>query len=304
MKFRLYRHYGLYKLSTTRGIAALPLVLMISGLITEVTVALLIGNFLATQSEYGLRLNSQAFAAAASGIQDATARLIKDKTFSGSYVLTLADATANISICVDAIDPLCVGLGKAQITSLGQAGTRNRSLVAILSVDSTTGEVQLESITEVALGATLASAGAHSLTGWAYSETIGWVSFSCSNTAVCATSNYGVSIDGVTGVMSGYAWSENIGWISFNSAELTGCPSGTCSAGVSGGLTGTYPKTITGWAKVLSSGNFIHLSGTAQDGSSYGAQLNGNPTLTGWSWSDGEVGWMHWADLLYGVRIN
>lgn len=30
--------------------------------------------------------------------------------------------------------------------------------------------------------------------------------------------------------MSGYAWSNNIGWISFNSSELTGCPSGTCEA--------------------------------------------------------------------------
>lgn len=290
--------------STRKGIAALPLVLMISGLIAEVTVALLVGNFLATQSEYGLRLNSRAFAAAASGIQDATRRLIKDKTFSGSYALALADSTADISVCVNSIAPLCVGLGKAQITSLGKAGTRNRSLTAVLSVDSTTGEVKIESITEVALGATLASAGAHSLTGWAYSETVGWISFSCSNTNICATSNYGVSIDGVSGGMSGYAWSENIGWISFNSADLVGCPSGACSAVVPGGLAGSYPKTIVGWAKVLSSGGFMRLSGTAQDNSSYGAKLTGNPTLTGWSWSDTDLGWMHWSDLFYGVRIN
>lgn len=296
-----FRHY---KLSTVNGIAALPLVLMLGGLITEVTIALLVGNYLATQSEYGLRLNSQAFAAAASGIQDATERLIKDKTFSGSYTITFPDSTADVSVCVNAIEPLCVGLGKAQISSLGQAGTRNRSLIAVLSVDSTTGEVQLESVTEVALGSTLAAAGAHSLTGWAYSENIGWISLSCSNTDICGTSNYGVSIDGATGAVSGYAWSENIGWISFNSADLTSCPSGACSAEVTGGLAGNYPKTISGWAKVISTGSFIHLSGTAQDNSAYGVELSGNSNLTGWSWSDGEPGWIHWADLMYGVRIN
>lgn len=290
--------------SVRRGIAALPLVLMLGGLITEVTVALLVGNYLATQSEFGLRLNSQAFAAAASGIQDATQRLIKDKTFNGSYALTLADGTADVSVCVNSIAPLCVGLGKAEITSLGKSGTRNRNLTAILSVDSTTGEVKIESITEVALGATLTSAGAHSLTGWAYSNTVGWISFSCSNTSICGTSNYGVSIDGATGVMSGYAWSENAGWITFNSSELTGCPSGTCSASVPGGLTGTYPKTLVGWAKILSSGSFMHLSGTAQDNSTYGVELGGNPSLTGWSWDDTTLGWVHWGDILYGVRIN
>lgn len=304
MKFRLYRLYGHYGLSTTKAIAALPLVLILGGIITEVTVSLLVANFLITQSEYGLRLNSQAFVAATSGIQDATKRLIKDKTFSGTYILTLADSTASVSVCVNAISPVCVGLGRAQITSVGTSHGHNRSLQAIFSLDSTTGEVKLQSLTETALGATLATAGAHSLTGWAYSETIGWISFSCNNTNICATSNYGVNIDSATGAMSGYAYSEFIGWISFNAADLTGCPRGICSAGVLGGLGGSYPKSITGWAKVLSTGSFIHLSGSALDGSSYGIQVDGSGSLTGWSWSDGDLGWMHWSDLFYGVRIN
>lgn len=39
--------------------------------------------------------------------------------------------------------------------------------------------------------------------------------------------NYGVRVDPSTGAISGWAWSDNIGWISFN--ESTGCPDAPCS---------------------------------------------------------------------------
>lgn len=34
----------------------------------------------------------------------------------------------------------------------------------------------------------------------------------------------------LNGDISGYAWSENVGWISFNGADLLGCPAGFCGA--------------------------------------------------------------------------
>jgi hypothetical protein len=43
-------------------------------------------------------------------------------------------------------------------------------------------------------------------------------------------SSYGVTVASTTGELSGYAWSENIGWISFDSEALTGCPDGNCQA--------------------------------------------------------------------------
>lgn len=65
------------------------------------------------------------------------------------------------------------------------------------------------------------------LTGWAYSDTIGWISFD-SVTAIAATgqpsSSYGVTITG-DGQLHGFAWNESIGWISFNCADQ-----GTCAA--------------------------------------------------------------------------
>ncbi len=89
--------------------------------------------------------------------------------------------------------------------------------------------------------------------GWAWSDTIGWISFNCteggpSQTDICATSNYGVTIATSTGVMSGYAWSDNIGWITFNQTDLSGCPSGTCVAQVD-----LVTGEVSGWARALNS---------------------------------------------------
>ncbi len=69
------------------------------------------------------------------------------------------------------------------------------------------------------------------LSGWAWSESFGWISFSCTTGGsngenICSSSQYGVGVATSTitisgqiyqpGEFYGYAWSENIGWISFN----------------------------------------------------------------------------------------
>ncbi|MBI3045986.1 MAG: fibronectin type III domain-containing protein [Candidatus Harrisonbacteria bacterium] len=145
---------------------------------------------------------------------------------------------------------------------------------------------------------------AYNVSGWAWSENIGWLSFNCGNTSSCGAVSYGVSVDFGSGLMSGYAWSENIGWLSFNSSDLSGCPSGTCEARVSGGLSGSFPKNVTGWAKVLSSGGWLRLNGTTQDSNAYGVQLGSDKNFSGWSWEPEAVGWVHWKDVLYGVQGN
>lgn len=43
-----------------------------------------------------------------------------------------------------------------------------------------------------------------------------------------AAFTYSVQIDIDSDILSGYAWSDKIGWISFESASIAGCPSGTC----------------------------------------------------------------------------
>ncbi len=54
---------------------------------------------------------------------------------------------------------------------------------------------------------------------------IGWISM---NSTVAPT--YAVNIPVSDGNLSGYAWSEHYGWISFNAGDVIGCPSGTCVA--------------------------------------------------------------------------
>jgi len=73
------------------------------------------------------------------------------------------------------------------------------------------------------------------VTGWMWSRAAGWISMNCSNFGTCATSNYGVNIEGAeTGPvkLTGYAWSDVLGWICFGE---------TC--------TGTNPENIPNYGE-------------------------------------------------------
>jgi len=131
----------------------------------------------------------------------------------------------------------------------------------------------------------------HDVWGWAWSSNVGWISFSCTS-----GSDYGVDINGSTGVFSGYAWSSNVGWISFNETELVGCPSGTCQTRLDFTSAGTYcdaQYNVCGWAKVLSDGSWIRLRDT-----NYGISWNqSNQEMEGWAWSDTAIGWISFNHL-------
>ncbi len=63
--------------------------------------------------------------------------------------------------------------------------------------------------------ATRAEAGTeHNLFGYAWSDTVGWISFNnCPNpntTTDCGSINYGVNLDPITKQVSGWAWSDNV----------------------------------------------------------------------------------------------
>lgn len=66
------------------------------------------------------------------------------------------------------------------------------------------------------------------LTGYAWNDEIGWISFNCDQssqggTNTCGTSNYSVQINGSNGNFSGYAWNDKDGWISFNCGNNGNC---------------------------------------------------------------------------------
>ncbi|MBI2625192.1 MAG: PKD domain-containing protein [Candidatus Nealsonbacteria bacterium] len=136
---------------------------------------------------------------------------------------------------------------------------------------------------------------AGNVSGWAWSENIGWISFNCLNQGVCASSNYGVDI-APNGDFSGYAWSENIGWITFNKSELQGCPSGACEAKVD-----KKTAVVSGWARALANGDgwdgWIHLKG-----SNYGLSIDKTTAqFQGWAWGDMNAGWISFNCLNQGV---
>lgn len=74
--------------------------------------------------------------------------------------------------------------------------------------------------------------GNGNLSGWAWNDVIGWISFD----SVTAGSGYFYQtiINPTTGEFSGWAWSESVGWISFNCSNT-----GTCG-------TSNY-KVFTAW---------------------------------------------------------
>jgi len=65
--------------------------------------------------------------------------------------------------------------------------------------------------------------GGGGISGYAWGENTGWISFSCDNTASCGTVEYRVTINPSSGKFGGHAWSENIGWISFSCENTSSC---------------------------------------------------------------------------------
>ncbi len=96
------------------------------------------------------------------------------------------------------------------------------------------------------------SATTDNMSGWAWSNNVGWISFNCTtggSTAnnICPTSNYGVNKD-VSGNLMGYAWSDNIGWIKFGG--LLGFPTVGGTVTQNARVTpGAGATTFEGWAR-------------------------------------------------------
>jgi hypothetical protein len=137
--------------------------------------------------------------------------------------------------------------------------------------------------------------------GSANSTGVGWISMNNVTPGAGGAVSYGVNIPTIDGSLSGYAWSENVGWISFNGTDLANCPGATPAQRVG--------NSIQGWARIIgikteyeasNSGGWlgcVKLNGTAQNGSTYGVQINTGVTpntLSGYAWSD-ELGWIDFS---------
>lgn len=142
------------------------------------------------------------------------------------------------------------------------------------------------------------------LSGFAWSDNIGWVSMNCDQTAVggintCASSNYHVAINSSGFTVEGYAWSDNIGWIHFDHGR-NDCPQpGDCEATFS-----TADGEFRGWALAESAGDgwdgwiALNCESTADNCVSSTYQLsatNGNFDPGSFAWGDDVVGWLNFS---------
>ncbi len=100
--------------------------------------------------------------------------------------------------------------------------------------------------------------GSGNLSGWAWNDNYGWISFDCNNTGSCGSSNYRTYID-ANGNFQNYAWNDSLGWISFNCDNYGGCSSSNY-------------KVLSSW--VATSAVATLDSATYDTGSTKGAQLN------------------------------
>lgn len=152
---------------------------------------------------------------------------------------------------------------------------------------------------------------AQRLVGYAWSETIGWISFNDGARPVTLDAQ---------GNLDGYAWSENIGWVKFG--NWSSVPD--ASLGTGSKLNGT---ALTGWARAvagmapaeiaaISSGSsggsqadnrggwdgWISLKGITLTG-----QTTGNPPtqyFQGYAWGADVVGWVQFDKVGVSSNLN
>lgn len=117
--------------------------------------------------------------------------------------------------------------GNVTVTSQQLTGYASSS-AGVIALDCATSPS-----TSCAINYKVSNDGAGNLSGWAWNDEIGWISFywgnatanpAASTTALCQSYNgyCGVSIDGA-GVFHGWAWNDTVGWIDFNCANTTMC---------------------------------------------------------------------------------
>lgn len=135
------------------GQVALPFVLLVGGIIIEVTI---VGAFVAYYlggAGFGERASLRALSAAHSGARDAMARVSRDKEYASAATSTYSFSVQSdlVSVSVSRVFDSIAQVYVYTISSTGTASGRQRKLVGILIVDKVTGKAQLQSLEEQSL---------------------------------------------------------------------------------------------------------------------------------------------------------
>jgi hypothetical protein len=159
---------------------------------------------------------------------------------------------------------------------------------------------------------TAGAPGSKNVSGWGWSDTIGWISFNSTNDG--SSYNYGVDVNFTTGNFSGYAWSDNIGWINFAPAGpypagpfYSACLDSPSTISTSEPCNGIGDYKVEGWARVqlcittpASCSGWDGWIQLGDSGSAWGEQVHVNPVtkeFEGWAWGSQFIGWINFNCL-------
>ncbi len=127
----------------------------------------------------------------------------------------------------------------------------------------------------------------HKISGYAWSENIGWVSLNCYNQGIsdkCAQTDYGLDFNKLTKEFFGWAWSEYGGWLCFGQTCEQNAPDGSPAKVLmtSHGLLSGFAKWINlnneGWLSLR--GEQVDDSGLAKNSCKNCYQLKDEATET------------------------
>ncbi len=144
------------------------------------------------------------------------------------------------------------------------------------------------------------------VSGWAWSEHIGWISLNSTNQA--SAINYGVNINPADGNFTGWAWSERVGWLSFQPTDVVGCPGGgSCQARLN-----FSTNQVIGWARFLAGSGASGWDGwvslncvnQAWCGTSNYKVTRSSSSLTGWAWGGVVVGWIQFSGSTFTSQLS
>jgi hypothetical protein len=143
----------------------------------------------------------------------------------------------------------------------------------------------------------------NSLSGWAWSSNIGWLSASSTQTNAGGGGPYGLTVDSSSGNITGYMWSSNIGWVQFGG--LSGFPTnGTTQANATVNLS---TGKVDGWARAfagvgrtdgwdgwieLQGANHLSADATGNGGVTYLTSGSNAGAFVGYAWGSDVVGWL------------
>ncbi len=139
-----------------KGFIALPLIILISGIVLEVALSLALISYYLVQISFGGKSSNEALSAAQVGIDDAVIRIVRKNDFSSNYTLAIDNIKkTDVVVCKDfqitnnVCDLTKPNAGKTEIISSGKFFNRNRRLRAFVNVDNEKGEISVESVTEI-----------------------------------------------------------------------------------------------------------------------------------------------------------